>query len=304
MHFLAAGFALFVLFGLVNEGDDANRNSKMIVVDRNALLRFVQFRSKAFDPTLAAERLDGLSERDVRRLIDEYVREEVLHREALALGLERDDYVIRRRMVQKVEFITEGFAEASNQVDERELQRYFEANKEDYYVEPHVTFAHVFFDKDKHGRELARALANKELRRLNAKKVPFSDAPKYGDRVLYHVNYVERTPDYVSSHFGVPMAAKIFGLEPDDRLWRGPFDSPYGSHLVMLTRSKGGRDPQLDEIRVRVLEDASRALVRKRTEEAIDRIVDSYDVRVTYEPSSAVDGVEDTTQLVAEERAK
>jgi hypothetical protein len=282
VHFLAAGIGLFVLFGLVDrDGLDADPN--VVIVDQDALLTFVQYRIKAFNSSLAEEKLNSLSDDELRLLIDDYVREEVLHREALQLGLGEDDYVIRRRLVQKLEFITEGFAEAGVGIDEAALRRHFDANKIDYYVEPFVTFTHVFFETENRPREQAVALANKKLVELNRKGVTFVDAPKHGDRFLYHVNYVERTPEYVASHFGVPMAEAVFGLEPNDLMWRGPFDSPYGVHLVMLTTSEPGREPELSELEGRIREDARRAMIREETDAAIADIVGTYDVRVVYE---------------------
>ncbi len=293
VHFVAAGLGLFVLFGLVNRGGEKDDNPNVIIVDRDTLLTFVQYRTKAFEPSVAAARLDAISNEELERLIDDYVREEVLHREALVLGLDRDDYIIRRRLVQKVEFITEGFAEASSELDEAALERYFDANKSDYYVEPFVTFTHVFFETEDRPRQEARALADKKLTELNRNKVPFSDAPQHGDRFLYHVNYVERTPEYVASHFGVEMAKAVFELSPDDEVWVGPFDSPYGVHLVMLTTNEPGREPTLEEIKGRVIDDARRAAVRERTAEAIDDIVDAYDVRIVYQHDERPDaGVE------------
>ena len=282
VHFLAAGLALFVLFGLINR-DEPETDETVVIVDQDALLTFVQYRIKAFNPKIAQEKLDGLSDVELERLIDDYVREEVLHREALALGLDDDDYVIRRRLVQKLEFITEGFAEASVQPDDAALQRYFDANKADYYVEPFVTFTHVFFETEDRPRDEARAAAQKKLVELNRKAVPFSDAPKHGDRFLYHVNYVERTPEYVASHFGPEMAKAVFALEPNDFTWRGPFESPYGVHLVLLITNEPGREPELAEIEGRVREDWRRFVIREETDEAIADVVDSYDVRIEYE---------------------
>jgi hypothetical protein len=283
VHFLAAGLGLFVLFGIVNR-DEPDADPNVVIVDHDALLTFVQYRIKAFNPILAQEKLNSLSDDELQRLIEDYAREEVLHREALQLGLDEDDYVIRRRLVQKLEFITEGFAEAGAEVDEAALRRYFDTNKADYYVEPFVTFTHVFFETEDRPREEARAAAQEKLIELNRDGVFFADAPQHGDRFLYHVNYVERTPEYIASHFGVPMARALFELEPNDLMWRGPFDSPYGVHLVMLTTSEPGRDPELSELEGRVREDAKRAKIREETEAAIADIVGSYDVQVVYEP--------------------
>jgi hypothetical protein len=288
LHFLAAGVGLFVLFGVINE-DDADDDPEVVVVDHDALLTFVQYRLKAFNPDLAEKKLQALSDEELDRLIDDYVREEVLHREALALGLDEDDYVIRRRLVQKLEFITEGFAEASVVPDDAALQRYFDANKADYYVEPFVTFTHVFFDAEDQPRDEVRAKAEAKLVELNREGTPFSDAPKHGQRFLYHVNYVERTPEYVVSHFGAPMAKALFELQANDLVWKGPFDSPYGVHLVLLITNEPGREPELSEIAERVREDWRRAMIREETDEAIAGIVESYDVRVRYERPSKSD---------------
>lgn len=285
VHFLAAGIGLFVVFGIVNR-DTPDDDPGVITVDRDALLTFVQYRIKAFNPVLAQEKLDELTGTELDRLIEDYVREEVLHREALALGLEDDDYVIRRRLVQKLEFITEGFAESSIAPDEAAVRRYFDAHRTDYYVEPFVTFTHVFFEAENTSAKEARAAAEAKLVELNRESTPFSDAPKHGDRFLYHVNYVERTPDYVASHFGVPMAKAIFELEPNDFVWRGPFESPYGVHLVLLTTNEPGRDAKLEEIEARVHEDWRRAAIREQTEQAISDIVSDYDVRIEYEAPS------------------
>lgn len=288
VHFLAAGLGLFVVFGLVNR-TEPNMDRNVVVVDRDALLTFVQYRIKAFNPTLAEKKLSALSDEELQLLIDDYVREEVLYREAILLGLDEDDYVIRRRLVQKLEFITEGFAESSANVDDAALRRYFDANKADYYVEPYVTFTHVFFETEDRPREQARALAEAKLVELNRNGVVFSDAPKHGDRFLYHVNYVERTADYVASHFGPDMTAALFELEPNDLLWRGPFHSAYGVHLVMLTSNEPGREPELAELEGRVREDARRAAIQEETEVAIREIVATYDVRLEYERPSAAE---------------
>lgn len=294
VHFLAAGLGLFVLFGIAH--DQTDTDEKAITVDHDALMTFIQYRTKAFNPVLAEQRLRALTDSELQLLIDDYVREEVLFREAMALGLDENDYVIRRRLVQKLEFITEGFAESSVEVDDAAVRRYFDANKDAYYVEPYVTFTHVFFDTEHRSREQAHALAEKKLDELNRTGAQFSDAPKHGDRFLYHLNYVERTPDYVASHFGPAMAEAIFALEPNDLVWRGPFDSPYGVHLVMLITNEPGREPELSEIEGRVREDAKRAMIRDKTEEAIGDIVDAYDVRVTYRRESEIPALEESAR--------
>ena len=279
VHFLAIGIGLFVLFDLVAP-EESNLDSKTIVVDRDALLTFVQFRSKAFNPEVAAARLDALGDAELSRLIDDYVREEALHREALALGMDQNDYVIKQRLIQSLQFITNGFVSAAVDVSDEEIGEYYEANRDDYYVDPYVTFTHVYFSNDRHGREQARQLAETQLAELNDQNVPFSESTRHGERFLYNVNYVERTEDFIASHFGKAMAAAVFELEPDDSRWYGPFESAYGHHLVMLTKRTEGVYPPLEEIADSVREDALRIKLDEQNDRAVQAIVDTYDIRM------------------------
>ncbi len=284
LHFLLIGAGLFGIYGLFGSDAGESTDPRTVVVDRGALLTFIQYRSKAFEAELAQRKLAGLSEDQLARLIDDYVREEVLYREAVRLGLDRDDYVIRRRLGQKLEFVTRGFAEVDVALDEAAIREFFEENQRDYFVEPHLTFAHVFFDAERRGWEEARRLAEAKRAELERADVPFEHAPRHGDCFPYHVNYVERTLDYVASHFGPDMARAVYALEPDGG-WRGAFESPYGTHLVLLTSRAAGRLPALEEIRSRVVEDARRAAIRRTVDAAVGALIDAYDVRVVYAPN-------------------
>jgi len=285
LHFLLLGAGLFVLYGRLNPADAGDgEDSKTILVDEAALLEFMQNRANMFDPEGFRKQLSAMPE-DVRELlIEEFVREEALHREALAMGLERDDYVIKRRLIQKAQFITEGLARNTAELADQELETYFSENKERYYVKPHATLTHVFFDADKRGSEEARTMAESKLLTLNENKTPFEESVEHGDRFPFHLNYVERTPDSIRAHFGEPMLEAIFALEPSPDVWSGPYESSYGFHLVLLTARAEGRDATLEELRGRVREDAlldkKDALIR----EAVDKLVAGYEVRIAYPP--------------------
>ena len=279
VHFLAIGIGLFVLFELVAP-EDGNADSRTITVDRDALLTFVQFRSKAFNPEVAAARLDALTDAELDALVRDYVREEALHREALALGMDQNDYVIKQRLIQSLQFITNGFVSAAVDVSDEEVAEYYEANRDDYYVDPYATFTHVYFSSDRHGPEQARQLAAAKLAELNDANVPFSDSTRHGEHFLYLDNYVERTEDFIASHFGRSMAAAVFELEPDDSRWYGPVESAYGYHVVMLTKRTDGHYPLLEEIANSVREDALRIKLDEQNERAVQAIVDTYEVRM------------------------
>jgi hypothetical protein len=284
-HFLVLAVGLFGLHSAVSHEDNTTE-SKRIVVDRENLLTFIQYRTKVFQPDAAAARLESLSETALQRVIDDYVREEALHREAIALGLGRDDYVIKRRLVQKIDFVTQGFGEALVNPGEEQIQSYFIENKQAYYIQPTLTFTHVFFSAQ-HGKDKALQLAAAKLKELNANNVPFSDAAKHGEHFLYGMNYVERSQQYLDSHFGKTMSRAIFELDNDER-WHGPFISEHGVHLVMVAGKKAGHYPQLAEVRNRVEQELRRAQIRQQANELAQQIVDTYEIDVKYEHNKKV----------------
>ncbi|KAA1174111.1 peptidyl-prolyl cis-trans isomerase [Marinobacter salinexigens] len=273
LHFTLAGVALFAGFTLSGSQADSP-DDHTIVVDRNALLTFIQYRSKAFEPGQANEQLDAMDEAQRDKLIRKYVREEALFREAKNLGMIESDYIVRRRSVQKLEFIAQGIAEAVKDVTEQDLEAYFESHQSDYYEDPFYSFTHVFLKANGGASEQADAL----LRELNEEHVGFSDALPFGDRFLYHRNYVERTPDFISSHFGEGFTEELAQLARDDSRWQGPIASEHGLHLVRISDYRAGGVPPLADIRSRVEKDFLRWQQVKNQEVAIQQIVEQYDV--------------------------
>ncbi len=279
IHFLLIGMVMFTVYEGIN--DDADTvNSREIVVTRDDLLTFVQYRAKAFEPERFNRMLDEMPADKLQTFIDDYVQEEALYREAKALKLDRNDYVARRRLIQQLEFITRGFVSVGTEITEPELQDYFQRHLETYYQPAEITFTHVFFNRERHGADKARTLAEQTLKNLNADKVPFHEGLGHGDRFFYHVNYVNKQADEIASHFGEEMQAALFDLTPNDQVWRGPFSSPYGEHLVMVTRLRPGYAPELAEVHDKVMQDALRDRLDADLDKAIQSIVKGYDIRV------------------------
>ena len=127
-------------------------------------------------------------------------------------------------------------------------------------------------------------MAREKLQKLNSSKVTFADALKHGDRFLYHNNYVERVPEFVAAHFGDAMAEEVFSLDADNLTWHGPFASPYGYHLVLVSENQTGRFPQMSEMEARLRSDALRAAVNLALADAERALIDNYEVELTYQP--------------------
>lgn len=280
LHFVLAGAVLFGLFTALRGDNGSGADATTIVVDRRNLLTFLQYRANAFEEKTFGTALDSMSDDELESVIDAYVDEEVLYREAKALGLEESDNVIRQRMVQKMRFLMEDVAASGREPGDAELEAYFEKNIEAYAIEPWATFTHVFFDAQKRGPEGARAAAEKAARELNASGAQFNDATGMGDRFPFLRNYVERTFEYVASHFGNEFADALQQLDPSETHWVGPIHSVYGEHVVLLTRREARTYPTLDEVRERVEQDYA----NERANEALDaltrKVRDRYHVEI------------------------
>ena len=274
--FLVAGAAIFAGSRLTEENGDPRH----IHVDLDALTVFVQHRSQLQDLQLARARIEGMPPEELQFVIDSYVREEALYREALRLGFGEGDYVIRRRLAQNVEFMAEGGASALPPLDETALFDYFASHREDYRQPPALTLTHVFFDTSRRGEAQARAAAQQALERLQAENTGFNEAAGRGDAFLYHRNYAESPRSDLAGHFGETMAGALFDLEPG--AWRGPLRSPYGWHLVLVAGRDEGGLPAFEEVRPRVRADAEQARRREFTAARIDEIVNAY--RATADP--------------------
>src|SRR5690606_22944255 len=115
-----------------------------ILVDRAALLDYMQYQAQAFEPEIFESRFAAMSEAEVTALVDAYVREEVLYREGVRMGLDQADYDIRRRIVQKVEFLLENLVGEDLVPSDAELQAFYETRIADYQVDAVYTFTHIF----------------------------------------------------------------------------------------------------------------------------------------------------------------
>ncbi|HTQ99545.1 MAG TPA: peptidylprolyl isomerase [Candidatus Acidoferrum sp.] len=286
LHFLLLGALLFFFYGSQQQQSPAQVSAAAvdgtIIVDRAALLDYMQYQAKAFDTDLFSQRLDSMSAEERQSLINDYVREEALYREALKLGMEKGDYIIKQRLVQKEEFLLENSAADTISPADDQLQAYYAAHVEDYRIDPVYTFTHIFFDAEKGGMAAAKAKADKLLPTLKGKQ--FSDAGQYGDRFPFLQNYVERTRDFAVNNFGPEFVDALDKLTVSPAQWQGPFQSHYGYHLVMLTQRTGATTPPFDQVRPRVLDDFRYETLARKRQEAEAEVVKSYEVQVKLEP--------------------
>jgi hypothetical protein len=177
-------------------------------------------------------------------LIGDYIRGEVYYREALAMGLDRDDAVIRPRLRTKLQFMVENIAAQVEPTDDQ-LRTYLTDHADKFRVDERFTFSEVYLDPDLHGGNIAHD-AQKLLEKLSEPQAAY-DAPALGDQLLMEPRSDDVLYADIVKDFGDKFAAAIQRL-PTGK-WQGPIDSGFGSHLVLLSKRTEGRIPELDEVR-------------------------------------------------------
>lgn len=261
-HFLVAGFLLFIGVTVVERRDSGNSREIQVSAAEIQRLQDVWSRQYGRTPTLT----------ELRNLVDDYVREEVYYREAVASGLDKGDSIIRRRLVEKMEFLSQEVA--SGEFTEKELQDYFARNRNKFQLPAQIAFTHVYFSPGKRGSALqgdaARSLA--ELREAR------NQASQLGDAFMLQSEYPLQTPEEVRSLFGAEFSEALFKLQPGE--WNGPIRSSYGLHLVRIIQYQPQHAPELNDVRERVVTDFKNDRLQAAAENYYARLRRGYQVKI------------------------
>lgn len=241
VHFLILGAVIYAASALLTDPADDPASTELVVSAGDVEWMAASW-TKRWNRAPTPEELDGL--------IRQHVRETILYREALSMGLDRDDVVIRRRLAQKLEFLAKDLATMTQPGDE-ELRGWFDKHHERYLEPMRYTFTQVFFDPDKRGdATLADAEAIKAT--LASQPDALVDAGRLGDRLLQSY-YPENDRVEVQRNFGAGFAESLVTLAPGR--WHGPVLSGYGVHLVYVHDVVEPPPPEFDVVREQVLQD-------------------------------------------------
>ncbi|MGB5425911.1 MAG: peptidyl-prolyl cis-trans isomerase [Gammaproteobacteria bacterium] len=242
VHFMFIGAVIYLLYGMfaepVPEADD-----KTIVVTAGEIEWMQTAWKKRWNRPPTDKELDGL--------MQQYIRETVLYREALTMGLNQHDQVIRRRLAQKLEFLARDLV-ALTPPTEEELQAYFDEHRKRYQEPTRYTFTQVFIDPDKRGdATLDDAEAIKAT--LMAEGDAIENAAVLGDDLMLQDYYPEKDQAEIQKFFGSGFAEALIALSPGQ--WHGPVPSGYGVHLVYISNITEPPAPVFTEVRERVVQD-------------------------------------------------
>ena len=281
LHFLLLGVALFGVYGLAR--DRAPDGTGQIVVTQSQIEQLVIGFTRTWQRPPTAEELAGL--------VEDRIREEVLYREAMSMGLDRDDTIVRRRLRQKLEFLIPDLASQIAPPTERDLVAYFDQHADKYRGEPAVSFEQVFFNRERRGTP-AWEEAKSALSRLNAQHGSAVTPDTVGDTSLLPIEVTRSAVSDVARLFGGTFSKELVN-GPLGR-WAGPLESSYGLHLVLVRERVPGSLPELAQVREGVLRD----LLAERRQQALDVAYAKFRARyaVVVEPLALAQGESGVSQ--------
>ena len=236
LHFLVIGGALFAIYGALNPQTAAPSQANQIRLTREDLRQMTMVWAAKWQRPPTPE--------EMHSLIENKIRDEILYRESLALGLDQNDTIVRRRLAQKMEFLAEDTS-AIGDPSTAELKAWFEQNRSNFALPGRISFRHVYFSPDQRGLGVRDAAVD-ALEKLVDKPADSPVAADIGDRFMFQDYYADRAPEQVASVFGTAFAQSLSGLKPG--AWLGPIESGLGWHLVFVDSITPGRVPMFEEM--------------------------------------------------------
>jgi hypothetical protein len=205
----------------------------------------------------------------------DYVREEVAYRRAVVMGLDRDDTIVRRRLRQKLEFLSDDLA-TRNAPSDGDLQAFLQSHADHFKQESTFTFRQIYLNPQLHGanlgRDEARILA--DLRRAGQ----HAELSSFGDTFLLAQSFENVSLSELKKMFGEQFASGLSAVAPG--LWQGPVDSGYGAHLVYVSERSEGRLPALVEIHDEVRREWLNVKRVEATDKLYQALLQGYAVRI------------------------
>ena len=264
LHFLLIGIALFGAYRRMAPGDSGGRR---IVITQGVVDDLVTQH--------VAARGREPSTTELNHLIESYVRDEILYREGVSLGLERDDIVVKRRVRQKIEMIAEEDASTRAPTD-ADLSAYLTANQARFVQPTILTFEQVFLGQLASGHGVVHAVAvSREVLRSA------TDPEKLGKPTLLPYRMTLTPADLVARDFGASFAAALERVPVGE--WVGPIDSSFGAHYVRVSDRTPAVAPQLTAVRDRVVREWENERRQRARNDAYTTMRDKYQVSIETE---------------------
>ena len=264
-HFLLLGAVIFAAYGIATRHKTDKPGE--IVVTQGTIENLVTGFTRTWQRPPTEVELHGL--------VRDYIREEAAYREALAMGLDRDDMIVRRRLQQKLEFVSDDLATRTEPTD-AELQKFLQEHSDSFKTEPLFTFRQIYFNPQLRGEhlraEVAHALA--ELQRAGSG----SDGANVGDPFLLQLAFENISLADLKKTFGEQFAGALSGVPVGS--WQGPIESGYGGHLVYVAKHVESHLPAFSDVRDQVRREWFDAKRKLATDAFYEALLSRYKVRI------------------------
>jgi hypothetical protein len=269
LHFAIVGALLFGAYTWLNRHErPASDADRTILITERELTWLTDTSARSWQRTPSESEFEGL--------IAEYLREELLAREARELELDRDDTIVRRRLAQKMNFILEGTARLTSPT-EAELRERYDADPARFRTPIKSSFRQVYFSTGKRG-ERAATDALRAFGRL-ASRDRTVDAAELGDTSLLPRVVTDSDEQTIAGQFGAEFAHTVVAIAPG--VWQGPVESEFGQHLVLVTARDAGRPRAFEEVRAELLDEWQREQEVAAKNAYFAGLLRKYDVRAT-----------------------
>lgn len=255
---------LFFIIGLfvylIDIGLNTTENPKEIYISDQEILSLIT----AWQSQVGRKPTDDETSRIINNLIDE----EILYREALLLGLDQEDRIIKRRLAQKISFLKQ--ETLTNKPSNEDLITYYDINKDKYFVKPSYSFTHFFFSAENDSKNRSQVAFSKLVNNLEE----FDSDPFFLGK-----NFINKDRDEISRNFG-----KIFSLNFSDDItlneWLGPYKSSFGHHIIKVNQTTPGFYPLITEVLNKVEVDLLNENKDKAVNKYIEEVKSEYTIFV------------------------
>ncbi len=264
VYFFVIGFVVFGLHSFLNRTKQDDKDPFTVEVT-SADIEWIR---SSWEARMKRQPV----QQELKGLINTFIREEILRREALAMGLDDKDLVIQRRLIQKLTFVFEDIAETMEPTDD-ELKNYMKENQEKYRIPEMMSFTHIYFNPDK--RKAVLKEAKIVLDRLKSAESSSKEAVSLGDMIMIDSSFRKRSPDEVARILGKQFADNLFS--ESEMGWQGPIISTFGPHLVYIEEHIASKMPAFENIREKVKND----FMYDRKKEIIDGAYNAAKSRYT-----------------------
>lgn len=234
LHFFMIGALIYLAYALLNK--DTKEQENVIVITNGEIQWLADNWAKTWNRPPSPDEREGL--------INQHVRQKVMYKTAMEMGLDKDDIIIERRMVQKLEFLTSDIL-SPPEPQIGELEEFFRATQEEFRTVSTATITQIYFDPDKRG-ERTKSDAEKALIILKQRGEPKTPDTGFGDVIMLQSYYPMISEVDFAKLFGGEFTDAVFSLSPGS--WQGPLLSGYGTHLLYVHELKEGTVPAFEEI--------------------------------------------------------